>query len=212
MKSSLENLKSQKRGFTLVEMIISMAASSLVIAMAALSFTNLYKLYFIEQGYRNIHDDARKSVALIDRDVRRALTLTNMTGAQLPANVSQDFSTNFLCIYIPATVSGDEAANIVLYKTVPVTVPGYSSPVGVLYRYVYTNTATAPIQSYQVTRNPVNIDFSFYKDPGQKATSALVNDTYEVRTFLIISNQVLKTISTDRIQVRTKIRNKNLFL
>ncbi len=201
----------RKEGFTLVEVIISMGVSAIFLAMATVTYVNFYRIFYTQLGYRDIHDDARKTVAIIDRDVRKCLSLANVGGFAYPNSVSSNFSTNFLGLFIPAATDGSQSQQYILYRTANKQVRGYDTPVAVLYRDVYTNTAGSPILSQQITRYPVNIDFSFFKDPGQRATTALVDDTVEVRTFLMISNQVMKTISTDRIQVRSKIRNKNIF-
>ncbi|MDL5050591.1 prepilin-type N-terminal cleavage/methylation domain-containing protein [Oscillatoria amoena NRMC-F 0135] len=210
MKTQNVTSKNQQRGFSLVEMVVSVAISGMFLSMASLAYVNFYKVFYMQQGYRDIHDDARKAVAIIDRDVRKANTLASMGGYNIPANVSANFSTNFIGLHIPASLDGTRPEEYVLYRLVDEKVRGFDAPVGLLYRFVYTNLAAEPIVQ-QVTRYPVNIDFSFYKDPGQRATTALAAETAEVRTYLIISNQVTKTISTDRIQVRSKIRNKNIF-
>ena len=197
------------KGFTLIEIMISMAVSAAFIAMATLTYANFYKVYYLQMGYMGIHDDARKTIALVDRDVRKATAITNIGGFVYPSSASSTFYTNFLGLYIQPSSDGTRAAEYVIYRTTNVTVTGYSSPVGVIYRDSYTNLSTARVYTKQITRYPTDLQFSFFKSPGQSAMTSLSADTAEVRTYLLISNQVLKTVSTDRIQVRSKMRNKD---
>ncbi len=84
-------------GLTFAEMMIATTIGVTVLVLATESFVTLYKNIYSATAYRNVHEDARRSLAWISKDVRASsnivswvsndITLTTLDSTGGAANV-----------------------------------------------------------------------------------------------------------------------------
>jgi len=201
MKMNPKNLLPQARqkAMTLVEVVISMAVGTAMLAMAMAAGADMYKKFLMERSYVRIHSEARRAMALLNKDIRTSLTITNALGTTF-----EQTSTNRLHLVQP-----DYA--LVEYKIVQTNMGFVNANVPSLMRNAYNSNGTL-IASTILTRDATSIQFSTWRRPGTEAWS--IDSTCEVRVQLVISNvfitNTLGNITTDRILLRTLLRTKNI--
>lgn len=191
--------------FTLVEVMISVVIIGAMMTMAMTGGVDLYKKYTMERGYKNMHSDVRRSIALINRDLRYASGITGYS----PSNIT--FS-------VVSTNNATSINKVIQYKLEPIFVSGRTNNMlirnewlgnaaGVVNSSVTPNSRMTLTLSNHSVRSPDEF-FSCYLKPGQKCTTNNFANAAEVRCYLELENRVLANITTDRIQVRVQLRNK----
>ncbi|MDX2225649.1 MAG: prepilin-type N-terminal cleavage/methylation domain-containing protein [Verrucomicrobiae bacterium] len=202
------------QAMTLLEVMISMTVIAVVMAMAMTGGVDLYKKYIMEKGYRNMHADVRRSLALINRDARFATVVTNGPGG-VP------FSATNLCLFIQGTNQTTPSVSrnrVVQYALTPVFYIDRTNNMLVRKEWWGTsagvvNLASNPVSTIQLTLSNHSVRtkdefFSLYKKPGQPCIASDFPLAAEVRCYMELENQILANITTDRIQVRVQLRNK----
>lgn len=75
------NPRRKRGGFTLTEMMISVGIGVTMLGAATQIMVELYKNFAAAEAYRNVHESARRSLALISKDLRGATNLATYTSA-----------------------------------------------------------------------------------------------------------------------------------
>lgn len=170
------------RGFTLVEMVIAVGVGCMMLGMVSLIFVEMMKKFEVTSQFRNIHENARHSLALLTRDIRCSTNLSSYTG-------SND-------ITLKVKQSDDTIHDIRYYLS---------------GNNLMRNDAQLGVTT-KLTDAVTTIDFQRWTNPGTLASGS--SDTYEIRVYLTLTNDWAfnvsgENISTDLLQARALMRNKN---
>src|SRR5688572_21557396 len=86
---------SKSAGFTLVEITIASFIGMAMIGMAVLTSVNLFKDLAAANAYRDIHENARRSLAMLSRDLRASIGVTGTNAVDLNMTaIGTDGTTN----------------------------------------------------------------------------------------------------------------------
>ena len=175
----------QRSAMTLVEMMIAMAVGVTILGMATGTTVELYKNFAAAEAYRNVHKEARRSLEYLSHDIRASSSLSNFVG------------TSEITLNVLNTTGGTDSVN---YKLVGLNLQRTVASGGVTFT---TNL---------LTEHVTNIAFERWTNPGIPATNgttaAQSADTYEIRASLFITNTTVFRVSSDLLQTRAKMRNK----
>ncbi len=158
-----------------------MVAATIGVTMLGLSMSamvQLYKQYSAAQAYRNIHENARHSLALMSKDLRSSIGLSS-------------FASNDVTFSVLDSSGGTNAVRYWLQS-------------GNLIRSFTPGSGSAATE--QLTDNVTSISFERWERPGQPAYDN--SSAFEVRAFLTISNTSFFQIESDLLQTRILMRNK----
>jgi Tfp pilus assembly protein PilW len=175
----------KQTGFTLVEVMVASTIGMALIGMTILTTTNLYKDLAAANAYRDIHENARKSISVLSRDIRSAVNVNSTD----PVNLSM------------SVVGLTGTTNTVQYYLQDSSI---DPTIKVLVR---AETINGSISTNVLTDHATSVNFQYWSNPGTLASSA--NDTFEVRAFLAITNSGTFRISSDLLQTRVLMRNKH---
>jgi prepilin-type N-terminal cleavage/methylation domain-containing protein len=78
---------SRMRGFTLVEAMVAMTVGATMIGLATLTSVDLLKSFTAANEYRNIHENARRSLAFMTRDFRSATNLVSFASNDITISI-----------------------------------------------------------------------------------------------------------------------------
>lgn len=175
--------------FTLAEVMVAMTIGMIMMALTIGTSVDLYKDLSAANAYRNIHENARKSLAYLSRDLRAAISVGSVN------------STNLQMTVINTSSSGAVITNAIRYYLKTST----SDPtIKVLNRQVSSNGTT---NETEMTDHATYVNFEYWSNPGNAAANA--GETFEVRASLSITNTSAFRISTDLLQTRVLMRNKH---
>lgn len=165
--------------FTLGEVVVSMGIGMALLGFAALTMVSLYQDFTGAMAYRNIHENARLSLAFLSRDIRSASNLVAFASSDITLNV----------------VNSDGSVGSVRYQLINNN----------LQRTATTGAVTV---TNMLTDNVTSVNFERWTDPGTPATQNSNTYEIRVElTITNLSN--LRVISaTDLLQSRALMRNK----
>ncbi len=178
-------LRRRIQAFTLVEVMVAMAIGVTMIGLAMGASVDLYKDFTAANAYRGIHENARKSLAYLSRDLRSAIGVTSVNTTNLSMTV----------------ISITGTTNTISYSLKAST---YDPAIRVLNRQV---TAAGVTTNIALTDHATDVTFEYWENPGNGA--AVAGDVFEVRAVLFVTNTSGFRISTDRLQTRVLMRNKH---
>ncbi len=171
--------KLDQLAMTLLEIMIAMTIGVTMLGMAVASSVELYKNFAAATAYRNIHEDARKSLAFISRDIRSASNVSSFASSAITLQV----------------INSTGAVDTIRYQLINSN----------LVRSVTTGTST--FTTNLLTDNVTYVNFERWTNPGAPASDN--TDTYEIRASLTVTNSSSFRISSDLLQTRVLMRNKS---
>jgi type II secretory pathway component PulJ len=184
--NSMKLFKSRRlAAFTLSEVMIAATIGATMMGLAIMTTTNLYKDWTSANAYRDIHENARRSIAVLSRDIRSGVQVSTIN----PTNLSL------------SVVGLTGTTNSVQYFLQPSTV---DTNMNVLVR---VENAGGTAVTNVLTDHATYVNFQYWANPGTLATSA--GETFEVRAYLAITNTSTFRISSDLLQTRVLMRNKH---
>jgi len=142
MNTIFPKLRKTCAAFTLSEMMIATTIGVSLLGMATLSSVGLMKNFASATAYRNVHNDARKALASMNRDFRASTNLTAFASDDITLTVMDISGTAATCRY--------RLVNGVLQRT-------------------YTLGATTTTKD--LTKNVTGVTFERWNNPGTTATS-----------------------------------------
>lgn len=166
--------------FTLAEVLVAMGIGVAMLGAVMLSSIELYKNISAGADYRNIHKNARDSLAYLSRDIRSC------------SNV-YSFATDNLALDI---VNSSGGISRVQYQLVNQN----------LTRTETTPPSGGVSTQKTLSDNITSVDFERWTKPGTPATSSA--NTYEIRVFLTMTNSSPFRSASDLLQTRVCLRNK----
>ncbi len=167
---------------TLVETLIAVAVGGVILGAVASTSVELYKNLISAEAYSQVHEEARRAIALVSRDLRCGVDVTSTSSNAL------DLDT--------LNASGTTVGVHYFLQNNP-SVPG------TLLLMRRSGSAAAET----LTQYATSVLFEYWANPGNPATSAA--STFEVRVFLTITNVGNFRVSTDLLQTRVLMRNKH---
>ncbi|MDD2708563.1 MAG: prepilin-type N-terminal cleavage/methylation domain-containing protein [Verrucomicrobiae bacterium] len=131
-----------RRAFTLVEVMVAMGIGVAMMGAVTLASIELYKNFSAGINYRNVHENARTSLAYLSRDIRSASNLVNFASNDITMDV----------------VNSGGGVSRVRYQLVS-------------QNLIRTVTVSGSTLQKQLTDNVTTINFERYTKPGTPATS-----------------------------------------
>lgn len=171
--------------FTLLEAMIAVTIGVTMMGLAALTSVDLMKNFTAAEAFRNIHDEARRSMERLSRDIRSGIAVTGFPSAASTASTTNEMSLSVM--------SSTDATNLVRYYLAN-------------NKLMRDETVAGVTTSTNLTDNVTSVQFTRYARPGQLATTT--NDAIEIRVSLTITNSTSFRTSTDLLQARVMMRNK----
>ncbi len=167
--------------FTLSEMMIASTIAVTVMGLAVASSIGLFKNFIAVENYRNIHDEARRSLALINRDIRASSNLTFTSSNNVTLGVMNSAGT----------------IDTVQYRLQ-----------GLFLQRTITPAGGGAATTETLTTNITTVTFERWTNPGTLATTDA--NTYELRVSMMVSNtSAFKAVEvSDLLQTRVLMRNK----
>jgi prepilin-type N-terminal cleavage/methylation domain-containing protein len=172
-------------GFTLTEIMIASTIGATMMGLAVMTTTNLYKDWSAANAYRDIHENARQSMAVLSRDIRSGVEVTSTNPTNLSLAVVGLTGTTNSVQYFLQPKSGDTNMNVL----------------------VRIENAGGSVVTNVLTDHATYVNFQYWANPGNLATTA--EETFEVRAYLAITNTSTFRISSDLLQTRVLMRNKH---
>lgn len=181
----------KRSAMTLVEIMISMTIGVTMIGLTVGTMTELYKNFAAAEAYRNVHKEARRSLAFLTRDIRAATNLVAFSPTS--GNSANDITFSVL--------NSMGAVDTVNYKLVANNLQRTATSGGV--------TTTTNL----LTENVTTVSFERWTNPGAQATNGTyasqLSKTYEIRVSLQITNNfTFFRTASDLLQARVLMRNK----
>lgn len=171
--------------FTLVEVMIAATIGATMMGLAIMTTTNLYKDWSAANAYRDIHENARQSMAVLSRDIRSGVQVNNTNPTNLSLSVvGLTGTTNSVQYFLQPSLS-DTNINVL----------------------VRVETAGGSAVTNVLTDHATYINFQYWANPGTLAANP--GETFEVRAYLAITNTSTFRISSDLLQTRVLMRNKH---
>ncbi len=175
----LNHVDGLRRGFTLVEVMIVMGIGVTMLGMASLSTVELYKAFSGAVDYRNIHENARQSLAYLSRDIRAASNLVSFATSDITLNV----------------VNSTGGLSSVRYQLVNNN----------LQR---TATTGSVVLTNLLTDNVTLIAFEPWTNPGSPSSTVADTFEIRVSLTVTNTAPFRSVAATDLLQVRALMRNK----
>jgi hypothetical protein len=174
--------KKATQSFTLVEVIISVGVGCLMLGMVCVISAEMMKKMEVATQFRNIHENARRSLAVLTKDIRSSTNLVSYSGNNdITLKVKQSDGTIHDVHYY---LSG---------------------------AYLMRTDSTAS-HTDQLTDSVTSIDFQRWNNPGILATGASDTFEIRVYLTITNDwafNVAGENIATDLLQARALMRNKN---
>lgn len=172
----------QKSSFTLIEVVVSVGVGCLLLGMVSVIFVEMMKKFEVATQFRNIHENARQSLAVITKDIRSSTNLSNFTGSNdITLKVKQADGTIHDVRYF---LSGQNLMR----------------------------TDSALAQTRKLTESVTTVDFQRWNNPGVLASGASDTFEIRVYLTITNDwafNVAGENIATDLLQSRALMRNKN---
>jgi prepilin-type N-terminal cleavage/methylation domain-containing protein len=99
MEFKLTNHSRDRRGFTLVEMMVGVAIGCLLLAALATLYVFSMRSFYAMANYSDLNQKSRYASDIVSRDIRSALNVVNATGTQLVLNEPDDTTGNTTYIW-----------------------------------------------------------------------------------------------------------------
>jgi prepilin-type N-terminal cleavage/methylation domain-containing protein len=168
-------------GFTLVEMLFTLAIGTFVVAGIMTSYIFCVKGFRALSNYNEMQADGRRALDWFSRDLRAGIAVTSCTSNQL-------------VVSLPAAVNSQGQVTVTNQVT-------HAWQGGRWYRTVSTNG-----QSTLLAENVLQITFSLYDAAGNVTTQ--INQAVSVQVDAVLMKTVLsKQQSADLLSARLRLRN-----
>jgi prepilin-type N-terminal cleavage/methylation domain-containing protein len=99
MEFKLTNHSRDRRGFTLVEMMVGVAIGCLLLAALATLYVFSMRSFAAMANYSDLNQKSRYASDIVSRDIRSATNVVNATGTQLVLNETDETTGNTTYIY-----------------------------------------------------------------------------------------------------------------
>jgi hypothetical protein len=165
-----------RKAFTLLEIMVGMAIGISLVGMVTISSATLFRDFRAANEYRNIHENARYSLAYLSRDIRCGISCTAFS--------SNDITLSILGI--------NGTTNTVRY---------YLSSQNLMRAETIGGVTTTK----QMTDNITNITFERYTNPGAPATTLADTYEIRALFYVTNSNaRVASDLLQTRVLMRNK--------
>lgn len=164
--------------FTLVETMVAAGVGVTMLGMATLVMVDLYKDFAAASAYCRVHEQARRSMAFMSRDLRAT------------SNVVA-FSTTDLQL---AVLNATGGVSTVRYRLVNQNLQRTSV------------SGSSVTTTNLLTDDVTSVVFERWTKPGTLAIST--TNTFEIRAYITITNSSSFRVASDLLQTRIRLRNK----
>lgn len=168
-------------GFTFIEVMIALALAISTIGVATVISVDLYKEFSAAIAYRNVHQNARKSLAYMSRDLRAGIALTAFATSDISfTKLSSTATTNTIRYYLSSQ------------------------------NLMRSETQASVTTTTNLTDNVTSVTFERWTNPGTPSTTLADTyeiRAFLTVTNSVVTNSVFR-ISTDLLQTRVLMRNK----
>lgn len=182
-----------KKGFTLVEVLVVVAITALIGAAVNELFTTTWRTYHTTNGGLNAEQEARVAMEKIAKDLRQATTVSSISAQAITFYRYYDNDT--VSTKIQITLSG----KIITYtKTLPSgTYPNVTYP---------TSNATTSIIASHIENNATAL-FVPYNDSNQSLSYSDIGSLRMIKITIIDDNNPLKNPPAVRLDSGVELRN-----